>query len=1034
MSMSMRIKVIGRNRYIKGILTLLVMKRFSFISFLCMLLTSCQFTELIETMSTDEIYASIDTGIASKTSLDEDNNIRWSEGDQIVAFMQSSLGIKYQIMPDYIGKTSGKFSKVSSESSDNLYAGIELDHNVIYYPYTDNINIEKFGDDYELDIVLPSEQIYTEGSFGYGAMPMVAVSTDKNITFKNICGGMKLQLKGSQKIISIKVEGKNNELLSGPATLIAHTDNTKPTITMSSGAYTSVGLDCGLGVQLNESTSTEFIIVLPPVHFNNGLVVTLKDEQNNEYKIETDKSNKVLRSSILVMPTVVLGESGVEFPEDGNHDMPPTVEGHNPEPYFSETVELMGVIWRLAGAPEYNDCNVTSVVNSLNTHFASVKNHHAVTLAQSYRQRGISYDAVAAYGNQLIFSENGDLIFDPDYMEGSNTSFDRWNYQQKNDMLNAVNDFYNASDFNEWFTSTEQEQKQAIASFKTVCNIDYTWFDSFYGKNDNLSSRIILSFMNGGNNYGNSLKRKDGTFLLSPVLGCLNQFSGNVTFNGDMNLIVHEFNHPYCNPLIEANWSSISAKANEVYSEVRTIMESQAYGNPRTMMCETLVRSCAIRYMLTHDMEDSVNWYYEYEESCGFLMVRYLVKALAKRDENAPQYATLADFMPELIDAINKFKLTGTAEPDTQPHDYVDLGIDIGDGKKLYFATRNVGEDSPAGIGSNVYRWGTTIEWGKAWKPDDSDSSWPAGHRLDAAHDIATIKWGGDWHTPSPEEWDLLVEKCDYERKEANESGYGVAGYFFYNKSARNKFIFLPVSTYDNELMYWSSEILSSSGTYSDAIYFASRSNTVGCLGRAGTGSTAFAVRPVIAAAGDFNANGHDYVDLGIEMSDGTKIYFATMNVGETHPGGYGSEIYRWGATERSGKQWIKYAGWPAGTKLDAAHDIATITWGEKWHTPSREEWNLLAEKCNYERKEANESGYGVAGYFFYNKSDRNKFIFLPVSTLSNELGYWSTEISEPEDYICVAYVFESFGQKVSCKKTADIESTGFAIRPVFVE
>ena len=179
------------------------MKRFSFISFICMVLASCQVTELIETTNVDEIYASIDTGIISKTSLDEDNNIRWSEGDQIVAFMQSSLGIKYQIMPGYIGKTSGKFSKVSSESSDNLDAGIELDHNVIYYPYTDDINIEKSGDDYELNIVLPSEQIYTEDSFGNGAMPMVAVSTDKNITFKNVCGGMKLQLKGSKKIISI---------------------------------------------------------------------------------------------------------------------------------------------------------------------------------------------------------------------------------------------------------------------------------------------------------------------------------------------------------------------------------------------------------------------------------------------------------------------------------------------------------------------------------------------------------------------------------------------------------------------------------------------------------------------------------------------------------------------------------------------------------------------------------------------------------------------------------------------------------------
>ena len=123
-------------------------------------------------------------------------------------------------------------------------------------------------------------------------------------------------------------------------------------------------------------------------------------------------------------------------------------------------------------------------------------------------------------------------------------------------------------------------------------------------------------------------------------------------------------------------------------------------------------------------------------------------------------------------------------------------------------------------------------------------------------------------------------------------------------------------------------------------------------------------------------------------------------------------------------------SGWPVGTKLDAAHDIATITWGEKWHIPSVEEWNLLVEKCDYERKEAEESGYGVAGYFFYNKSDRSKYIFLPVSTWSGELEYWTSEISGSSN----ARTFRSNNGYVGCMGTAGIESTGFAVRPVFVE
>ena len=114
--------------------------------------------------------------------------------------------------------------------------------------------------------------------------------------------------------------------------------------------------------------------------------------------------------------------------------------------------------------------------------------------------------------------------------------------------------------------------------------------------------------------------------------------------------------------------------------------------------------------------------------------------------------------------------------------------------------------------------------------------------------------------------------------------------------------------------------------------------------------------------------------------------------------------------------------------------EFATIQWGEKWHTPGVKEWNHLVEKCDYERKEVNESGYDVAGYFFYNKKDHSKFIFLPISLWSDELEYWTSETGKPLNGSSAAYTFHSSNGKVSCTSTADINNTGFAIRPVFVE
>ena len=290
---------------------------------ICAALLGCQKNEISETRPSGvELHATIEDDASAKTVMDENNNIRWSEGDQIIAFMKSSYGHKYKLISSFVGKTYADFEPATSAGS-NLSAGTEWNHNVVYYPYSADVEAIKSGNNYALNVVLPSEQTYAAESFGNGSMAMVAVSESNNITFRNVLGGMKLQLRGTQKVKSIKLEGKNNEKLSGAATVIAYTDETKPAITMASGASTSVTLDCGSGVQLNESKATEFIIALPPVLFSKGFTVTVTDDSGNPYTVETNKANTVLRSSLLVMPDFKLDTSSGDDTGDEEDDIVP---------------------------------------------------------------------------------------------------------------------------------------------------------------------------------------------------------------------------------------------------------------------------------------------------------------------------------------------------------------------------------------------------------------------------------------------------------------------------------------------------------------------------------------------------------------------------------------------------------------------------------------------------------------------------------------------------------------------------------------
>ena len=297
------------------------MKKFTLITLAAILhFAACQDVETV-LVKENILSVVIEQDEMTRTEMDENNNILWTENDQIVAFLKTSYGHKYQVKPSFVGKSYADFSMVSSSSGNDLSAGNEWEHNVVYYPYSETVECLKSGDHYILDVVLPSEQCYTAGSFSNGAMAMVAVSEDNNIIFKNILGGIKFQLKGTQRVKSIVVKGKNNEKLSGLATVTAYTSEIKPAITMGSDASTVVALDCGEGVQLNESTSTEFIITLPPVIFSNGFTMEITDCTGNTYIRETERANTVLRSSLLVMPVVKVGAEDVEEDDDsGNED------------------------------------------------------------------------------------------------------------------------------------------------------------------------------------------------------------------------------------------------------------------------------------------------------------------------------------------------------------------------------------------------------------------------------------------------------------------------------------------------------------------------------------------------------------------------------------------------------------------------------------------------------------------------------------------------------------------------------------------
>ena len=287
-----------------------IMRKAFAISFLAILaLAGCQVNEIVENVPVSMSFtATIEDnfdGVETRTSLDENGNVRWKQGDQISIFVGSTINEQYQVTDDSDGKTSASIIKVTGSG---FVGGGEIDNNIAFYPYASTAEIAKNGSAYVIsNIDLPATQYYAEGSFGNGAFPMAAVTSnidDMHLKFKNVLGGLKLQLKGTATISSISVTGNSNEILCGAAEVTASSTST-PSINLTDASAKTVTLNCGEGVQLNAETATSFIIALPPMTMESGFIVVVTDTEGQRMRITTSKTQTINRSTLLKMPEVV---------------------------------------------------------------------------------------------------------------------------------------------------------------------------------------------------------------------------------------------------------------------------------------------------------------------------------------------------------------------------------------------------------------------------------------------------------------------------------------------------------------------------------------------------------------------------------------------------------------------------------------------------------------------------------------------------------------------------------------------------------
>jgi hypothetical protein len=323
-----------------------------------------------------------------------------------------------------------------------------------------------------------------------------------------------------------------------------------------------------------------------------------------------------------------------------------------------ERVELVSMVFRLAGSAEYNTNFLPVYIGSADTYFAPFKDHEVVSFAVNLiNSIGVGYDAPMTLAINLRI-ENGSVKLRKDTSHEEIVK--RWNDEYKRFII-LLDDFYKKSEFSRFYSSSSETYRTAEKNFMPLLEkINYEWFDEFFGEKPAGGIKIVISLLNGGNLYGPRLTYTDGRVEIYSITGTwmagehgepvYRDKNANISLN-----TVHEFCHSFCNPLIDQIYTEIENQANSLFSHVEEIMTKQAYGEARYMMYETLVRACVLNYIqkrmnLNNDL---MQQFVMKEVSSGFIFIGEFFDFLQNYQSQRDKYARLRDYMPEIARIFN---------------------------------------------------------------------------------------------------------------------------------------------------------------------------------------------------------------------------------------------------------------------------------------------------------------------------------------------------------------------------------------------
>jgi hypothetical protein len=265
-------------------------------------------------------------------------------------------------------------------------------------------------------------------------------------------------------------------------------------------------------------------------------------------------------------------------------------------PRVDPRVELLSIVFRLAGNSEYQMSPLKSYTEDIDAYFAPYKDHPAVLIAKKLAsERDVGFDAVMNLAVHLSFPPALKPLvpFTDDIPDAR--------FGRDNALLLAryLSDFCVDTRFERFLSEHQRLFEFAEIQLRSLSRgIDLGWFTAFYGTMPHNKFHLIIGMNNGGENYGPRLVEPDGREQIFAIIGVgRSDGAGNPLLDEScLGEIVHEFSHSFVNPVFAQHKDEFSS-AEGVYKRVADQMRKEAYGSSDVMVEESLVRVAVIQIL-----------------------------------------------------------------------------------------------------------------------------------------------------------------------------------------------------------------------------------------------------------------------------------------------------------------------------------------------------------------------------------------------------------------------------------------------------